>query len=420
MSEKNSPVKIISMASIGALFECYDFMICAFLSGILIKIFYANNQVFGVFSIFTIAFFARPLGGLFWSHLGDRYGRQKVFSWTMLLLVIPTILIAIFPVNLVSIGVSSYSFMVLRFLQGFLVGGEFPGGVTFIAEIAPPKKRGLIIAIFMAFLTAGTLLASLVSLSLNYFLNEAQIFAWGWRLPFILNLILIIIAIYIRRKVSETPFFNAIQHKKALSKMPILDLLKNYPYLVFVGFIITCCSACGIVTLYTFLPQLLKITHHFNGQQVLNLTTLGTFILCLAMPIAGIWSDRLGRQPIFIYGLIGTLISWYLFAMALYQDNYLLALIAMFITSLFFAGVNANYCVILSEQFPTRVRYSGVAFCYTSAYSLCGGILPLIYLYYKNTPLLIMIPGLCFGLLLILIIIFKGKLNDQTQKMLMN
>ena len=114
-------IKILIISSIGALFECYDFMICAFLSTFLTKLFYPENQLLGIFTIFTIGFFSRPIGGMFWGHIGDRHGRKKVFSLTMILLALPTLLIAFFPLQWFSIKVAGISFAILRFFQGFLV-----------------------------------------------------------------------------------------------------------------------------------------------------------------------------------------------------------------------------------------------------------------------------------------------------------
>lgn len=414
----NTQAKTLAMASVGAIFESYDFMICVFLSSVLIKVFYADHQFEGIFAIFTIAFFSRPLGGIFWGHLGDRYGRKKVFSITMLLLVVPTLLIALFPVHQVSVMTAGISFAVLRFLQGFLVGGEFPGGVTFIAEIAKAKTRGLFIAIFMSALTVGTLLASLVSLALNISMTNDQILAWGWRFPFILSIVLVIIAIYIRKQVKETTFFCKLAERKAIIRMPFLELVCTEPKLIFYGFILTCASAIGLTTIYTFLPQLLKFTHIFTLRDTLYLTTLGSLILCIAMPFFGYLSDKYKRKSVLILSQFGVTLSFALFVIASYTGSFILLLLGMLLISIFFAGVNANYCVILSEQFPTNIRYSGVALCYTMAYSICGGALPLLYLHVAKFEPHLFLPCGLFCLISLFCLIIFSKLKDFSGKVL--
>lgn len=412
--------KVVAIASIGALFECYDFMICVFMSSILIKVFYASNQLDGIFAIFTVAFFSRPLGGIFWGHLGDSYGRKKVFSLTMLLLVVPTMLMALFPVHHVSIVIAGISFAVLRFLQGFLVGGEFPGGVTFIAEIASAKNRGLLISIFMSSLTGGTLLASSVSLILNIYMDNTTIIDWGWRLPFVLSVILVLVAVYIRSKVKETPFFCNIQERKMISQVPVLDLIRNYPKPIFYGFIVTCASAAGITTIYTFLPQLLKFNNIFTLRETLSLTTVGTLILCMAMPLLGYISDRYSRKMVFVLSQFGVFICFGLFILASYTGSFKLLIMGMVLVSLLFAGINANYCVILSELFPTNVRYSGVAICYTLAYSMCGGGLPLMYLNETKYEHHLFLPWLIFGLLSLGSLLIFVRIKDLNAQSLLD
>ncbi|MBY0379008.1 MAG: MFS transporter, partial [Burkholderiales bacterium] len=372
-------LKVLSIASIGALFECYDFMICAFMSNILIKLFFSGNIWLGVFAIFTVAFIARPLGGIFWGHLGDKIGRKKVFSLTMILLVIPTLLIAIFPLNL-SKEITISGFIILRFLQGFLVGGEFPGGVTFIAEIVSSKNRATLVSSFLTLLTVGTLLASFVSFILFRIFSVEQVESWAWRLPFLLSIVLVLTAIYIRKKVQETIFFTGLTNRKGIIKVPLFELFSNHLFAIFSGLIIACLAAFGLTTLYVFFPSIIKLNPFISQQTALGLTTIGSLVLIIFMPIWGILADKFSRKTILLISSLLLLVCLRLISVAIIQNSYTMLLIMMVLASVAFAGINTVYCPMLSELFPTSVRFSGVALCYTVAYSICGGLLPLVYL----------------------------------------
>ena len=408
--------KLFIAAGIGAALECYDFMICAFMASTLIALFFPDQTFLGVFAIFTIAFFSRPLGGLFWGHFGDRYGRRRVFSLTMLLLVVPTLGIALFPVHLGFAWFNAFGFMLLRFLQGFLVGGEFSGGVTFIAEIASSKNRGLTIASFMAALTIGTLLASMIALLLNLSFSQTQILAWAWRIPFLISVVLIGVAIYIRQHIVETPFFQSLQRHAKVSQIPLVDLLKGHFSAMLKGFILTSASAIALITLYLYLPQLFKQNPHFNARDLLSLTSLGTFLLVVMMPLGGFLADRFGRRIIFGVSMILTSCMLGFFYLALVQNNLTWLTVGMILASICFSGVNANYCALLSELFPTQVRFSGVALCYNLAYAVCGGVVPLLYDHFALRFGLLTLPVAFFVLVTFLSLLVLLRVEDQAAR----
>lgn len=402
-TSKNTYIKSLSASSIGALFECYDFMICAFLAPTLTKLFFHGNTFWGVFAIFSIAFFSRPLGGLFWGYLGDIYGRKKAFSSSMILLSIPTLLIALFPLHLFSTVQSGVLFALLRFAQGFFVGGEFPGGVVFVAESSKSSSRGFNIAIFMSALTGGTLLASLSALVLNISLSKEQIANFGWRIPFLFGLVLVFVAIYIRKKVHETPFFAAMQESKTAYNNPLMHLFKSNKLRLLNGLILVFCSASGLTTLYVFFPQMMNKTN-FSSSQILLLTTLGSIVLCVFMPIMGWLSDRIKRKILFIGGLLGLIVGWSIIIYGYCLSSMLVLIIGMSIGSLAFSLINGAYCAMLSELFPTNIRYSGVAFCYSVGYSLCGGLLPLLYNCGSSQLIKMTIPLAIFFILVVVLV----------------
>lgn len=411
-----SKSKLFITAGIGAALECYDFMICAFMASTLITLFFPTESFLGLFSIFTIAFFSRPLGGIFWGHLGDRYGRKRVFSLTMLLLVFPTLGIALFPVHFVSAGVAASGFIILRFLQGFLVGGEFSGGVTFIAEIATSERRGATVASFMMALTIGTLLASLVTFVLHSIFSNAVILEWVWRIPFFISIILIIVAVYIRKKIQETPFFQSLTKRADISRFPVRDLFQNHFISVLKGFTLTCASAMSLVTWYLYFPQLFKNYSVFNTSNILFLTTLGTFLLCVAMPFAGMLADRFGRKIIFLTSMWLLTVALGLLYAALQCKSFALLTVTMIVASICFSGVNANYCVFLSELFPTRVRFSGVAVCYNFGYALCGGVLPLLYAHFSTSFGVLTLPILFSIAISFLCVFAVSKITEMHRK----
>jgi MFS family permease len=215
--------------------------------------------------------------------------------------------------------------------------------------------------------------------------NEHDILVWAWRLPFLLSVVLIFIAIYIRRTVAETSFFTIINEQKQILATPLIFLIKHYPFLLICGITITSISAFGITTLYVFMPNILKMNSLLISSQTLfAIIAIGTLILMIFMPLWGIIADKFGRKVTLVTSIILLLLcfTYITFVLKTAAAFYWF----MILSSIAFAGVNAIYCPILSELFPTNIRFSGVALCYTCAYSICGGILPLIYLAFpQNT-----------------------------------
>lgn len=367
-------LKLFLISSTGSFFECYDFMICVFLTKYISQIFFTSNFTLATFSIFTVAFAARPSGGVFWGYLGDKYGRKKVFSFSMNMILVPTLLIAVFPTGF-SHNLNMIGFIILRFMQGFIVGGEFAGGVTIVHEIAPKNRIATWLAIYVGFLGAGTLVASLTVLTLEQIYTPQEIIDFAWRIPFILSLFLIIITIQLRKHLFETPFFSALQKFNKILDNPILEIIKYHKLKLFKGFIATCFGAAVLTTFSTYLPEIIINIPH---KRVMLLSSESLLIIIALTYFYGRLADRFNQDKIFIVSGILSIFTLIIF-MNNKIDSFPAYLIMITVISIANAGTNLLYPAVISQLFPTNVRFTGVAICYTMGFTVCAGILPLLY-----------------------------------------
>ncbi len=224
---KPSELKVVGIAALGGALEFYDFMIFVFLANTISPQFFPAtqhiNSLLGLFSAFTVGYLARPIGGLVFSHYGDLRGRKKAFYVSILLMAVPSLLIATLP-SYQHIGfIAPVVLVLLRIIQGLAVGGEIPGAITFTFEHVDASKRGRAIVIVFFALSLAVLFAQSVTALLHSLLTQAQFYLWGWRIAFLIGAILGVVGGYMRKNVSETPFLtqSKVSEKKAISLLYI-------------------------------------------------------------------------------------------------------------------------------------------------------------------------------------------------------
>ncbi len=227
-------IRTLVLASLGGALEFYDFVIFVFFIAVLGKLFFPSSmpdwlRQLQTFGIFAAGYLARPLGGIVMAHFGDRHGRKRVFTFSVLLMAVPTLIIGLLPTYR-SIGIAApLLLLAMRLLQGVAIGGEAPGGWVFVAEHAPEGRRGLAIGLLTSGLTFGILLGSLVASGLNLMLTQAQIAATFWRLPFLLGGLFGLGAMLLRQWLAETPVFEEIRAHAALSRqLPLRAVVERY------------------------------------------------------------------------------------------------------------------------------------------------------------------------------------------------
>ncbi|HAT04847.1 MAG TPA: MFS transporter, partial [Aeromonas salmonicida] len=237
--------KTLSLAALGGALEFYDFIIFVFFAVVIGELFFPADipewlRQFQTFGIFAAGYLARPLGGIIMAHFGDLIGRKRMFTLSILLMALPTLMIGLLPTYAV-LGIGApLALLGLRILQGAAIGGEVPGAWVFVAEHVPARRVGLACGTLTAGLTAGILLGSLIATAVNKNLTPAEVSEWGWRVPFLLGGIFGIVAMYLRRWLHETPVFAEMQANKALAEeLPLKTVLRSHKGSVVISMLLT-------------------------------------------------------------------------------------------------------------------------------------------------------------------------------------
>ncbi|KTD49043.1 major facilitator family transporter [Legionella rubrilucens] len=376
--------KIILLASLGGALEFYDFIIYVIFAPIISRTFFPETDqlasLMSVYAIFAIGYVVRPLGGIAFSHFGDKYGRKKTFIFSVMLMAVPTFLIGLLPTYQQMGLLASLLLIAMRLLQGLSIGGEIPGALTFTCEHVNPRHRALACGIIFSFLNFGIFLGACISLLLNHLLNEQQLQAFGWRIPFLLGGLLGVFSFYIRRQMTESPLFIAFQHHEKKARIPLVEAITGYWPQILQGLALTALGAVMINLIFLYMPTYLSSILAYSKQQASGLTTLNLLFYSLLLIFTCWVADRVGRKQVLLIGSIGFMLGAYsLFTLLAYQTTAAL-LTALFILALLSSCIMV-YPSFLVELFPTSVRYTGIAIAYNLAFACFGGVTPLIATY---------------------------------------
>lgn len=382
--------RVLAAGCIGIFVELYDNGIFAFMAATLAIVFFpSDNETTAlvlVFAGYAISFFVRPLGSVFFGILGDRIGRQRVLVAVIMLISVATAGIGFLPPYAV-IGVAAPILLILlRMLQGFSVGGEAAGAMTFLAEHAPPHRRGLNtslaqIASFGALLT-GTMVAFGMSPWLTAeAVNGGGFGAMAWRVPFLVAVPLGIIGFIIRRSLDDTPNFKKLQNEGGISRNPIREAFSSPEHrrAMVLALFIPLMNGSGYYVLFSFMPTFLKGEHiGFTMGQALLVTAVSLVAICIAIPFMGALSDRIGRKKV----VAGAAIAMAVVAIPCYAlivtGDLALAIIGASVMAIVFAGHTAVLHIMIVELFPTRIRQSAYGLGYNVSAALFGGTAPLL------------------------------------------
>ena len=372
------------MASlIGTTIEWYDFFLYNTAAALVFnKLFFPKfDPLVGTFLSFatvTMGFVARPVGGIVIGHFGDRIGRKSMLVLSLVMMGVSTFLIGVLP-TYSRIGFWAAALLVLlRVVQGFGVGGEWGGAVLMAIEHAPAGRRGFYGSWPQIGVPAGLLLANLV-FSQFARMPEADFLAWGWRIPFLISIVLVGVGLVIRLRIMETPAFTRMKATHTEARMPIIEVLRKYPKQVLLAMGARYAENGSFYIYSSFV--LVYATQHVKMAQsiVLNGILIASAFELVAIPLFGALSDRVGRRPVYMFGAIATAVLAYpLFRMLDTGSTGLvwLALILVFLFS--HAAMYAPQAALLTELFGTRVRYSGASLGSQLASVLAGGLSPLI------------------------------------------
>ncbi|MEE1869745.1 MFS transporter [Pseudomonas auratipiscis] len=373
-SPGNSPARVATASFIGTAIEFYDFYVYATAAALVIgPVFFPQTsgtaQMLSAFLTFGIAFLARPLGSALFGHFGDRIGRKSTLVASLLLMGVCTTLIGVLP-GYDSIGAwAPILLCVLRFGQGLGLGGEWGGAALLATENAPKGKRAWFGMFPQLGPSIGFLAANGLFLTLAMTLTDEQFRSWGWRIPFLLSAALVIVGLYVRLKLEETPVFAKAIARHERVKMPVVELFANYwmPVLLGASAMVVCYALFYISTVFSLSYGV--STLGYSRETFLGLLCFAVLFMALATPLSAWLSDKYGRKPVLIVGAILAILSGFTMQPLLTSGS--TAGVALFLAiELFLMGVTfAPMGALLPELFPTHVRYTGAS----AAYNL-GGI----------------------------------------------
>lgn len=378
-------VVVASMA--GTVVEWYEFFLYGTAATVVFnKIFFAKgisdyDAIIAALLTYAVGFAARPLGGVVFGHFGDKYGRKKLLQFSLLLVGAATVLMGCLP-TFAQVGYWAPTLLVvLRFLQGFAVGGEWGGAVLLVAEHSPNQSRGFWSSWPQAAVPVGNMLATVVLLVLNGTLSDAAFLSWGWRVAFWLSAVVVLIGYYIRTKVSDAPIFLEAQKEaervKAVS-YGVIEVLKRYPRGVFTAMGLRFAENIMYYLVVTFSIVYLKKQVGADTSDILWWLLAAHAVHFLVIPQVGRLSDRVGRRPVYIVGAVAAG-TWGFFAFPMMNSaNYLIIMSAIILGLVIHAIMYAPQPAIMAEMFPTRMRYSGVSLGYQVTAIVAGSLAPAI------------------------------------------
>lgn len=385
----NSTSRVALASFIGTTIEFYDFYIYATAAALVIgPVFFPGSspsaQILQSFATFGIAFVARPIGAMLFGHFGDRIGRKSTLVFSLILMGIATMLIGLLP-GYATLGFwAPFILCILRLAQGLGLGGEWGGAALLATENAPKDKRALFGMFPQLGPSVGFLMSNGVFFVIALTLTNEQFLAWGWRIPFIFSAVLVIIGLYIRLKLVESPIFTAALKKNTPPKVPVLEMFKSHWSTLALGSF----SMVGCYTLFYITTAFLLQygTKHLDiaNQTFLGFLCIAVVFMAIATPISAMLSDTYGRKPVLIVGLILTILSGTVMVPFMESGSNFLVLtflcIELFLMGIIFAPMGA----LLPEIFPINIRYTGSSAAYSIGGILGASIAPIIANYLVN------------------------------------
>lgn len=381
-NKTSDPWRAATAAGVGTAIEYYDFQLYGVLAVTLSALFFVDQDpstaLLATFAVFGGAFLARPLGGIFFGWYGDRKGRTAALMVTIVGIGLASTLIGLLP-TYVSIGIAApIALLLCRLLQGFFAGGEITGAATYVAECSPPDKRGFFGAFNPAAATLGLSLATGVVGLVTFLFGTEKLLEWAWRIPFLLSIPLIILCVWARSRIEDSPKFKEMLSTQSKEHFPLSILFRDYKKNLIQVFLIAFAqNAAGYVGVVYLSTHLIR-TLGFEANAVFWTISIVTFISAFLMPFTGGLSDKYGRKPILSLGLLLYVLLVPASMWIAAQGNFTWAVVGVAISIIPFILVQSVGYPLYAELFPTRVRYSGVSFSFNFATILGGGTAPFI------------------------------------------
>jgi MFS transporter, MHS family, shikimate and dehydroshikimate transport protein len=375
--------RVILASFIGTTIEWYDFFLYGTAAALVFnKLFFPTLDplagTLSAYGTFAVGFVARPLGGAVFGHFGDRLGRKQMLVWSLLIMGIATALIGLTP-TYAQIGIwAPILLVVLRFIQGFGVGGEWGGAVLLAVEHSGGERRGFHGSWPQMGVPGGSLLSTGVFAALSAWLPEPAFLAWGWRVPFLISVVLVGVGLFIRLRVLESPSFEKVRDARSESPMPLRDVFRDHPREVLIGMGMRFAQNVIFYIYTVFVLSYGEKTLGYSRGVMLRGVIIASFLGLFAIPFWSHLSDRIGRRPIYLFGIVFSLVIVFPVFWLIERGPGYVPLALILAMNLGHDTMYGPMAATLSELFGTRVRYSGASLVYQATSIVAGGIAPFI------------------------------------------
>jgi len=388
MSSKNEQkerVRAVSAGVVGNVLEWFDYGIYGTLAPVISIVFFPNKDpivsLLLTFVVFGVGFVMRPFGAIFFGYIGDKHGRKSALTWTIIIMAFSTFIIGLIP-SYNTIGIMASVILTgCRLLQGVSTGGEWGGSTAFIVEYASENRRGFFGSFQQVSTIGGLMLGALTGVILTNVLSTEQLHDWGWRIPFLLGILLGFVGLYMRNTLEDTPAYVQVKKEQTIEKNPIVAAVQDNLIGIIKAMGITVIWTVSFYILLTFMPtyinKILKLP--------LNISLLSNFfsyiILILLIPVMGHLSDKIGRKPILLASCIGFAVFTYPLFIFISDGNFIKLVIAQLILGVFLAMFSGPGVAFIAEIFPTKTRMSTLSIGYNIVTTFAGGMAPFIATY---------------------------------------
>lgn len=374
--------RVVVAAVSGTIVEYYDFAIYGYMATVLASQFFNSADptaaLLGTLAVFGVSFGLRIPGGILFGHIGDKYGRKVALFWTILLMCVATAGIGVLPTYF-AIGLWATVLLVtMRFLQGIAAGGEMGGATAFVAESAPAARRATFTSLVNASASVGALAAALSALAVNSIFTQEQVLEFAWRIPFLLSLPLAAVGLWIRTRLEDTPQFEQLQQADEVENVPVLELVRSHKAALIRMAALSGLLSGGYYVAFTYAPIHLQRSGGLSASFAFLSTSVALVICACIMALAGAWSDRIGRRPVFLLaGGLGVVAAIPAF-MLMGSGSELLALMGQILLGLPVSLSIGPAFAAFAEGLPAKVRSSGMSMALNIAMVVVGGTAPLI------------------------------------------